>query len=350
MIRQILAASLLLGLTFQGMQAQTVRGRLLDRETGTPIAAGFVTLRDSAGADAGAALADPQGVFTVRAARPGRFTVQVERLGYRTIASDTIELSRGQVLVRDFLIAATAVTLPSIEISAETRCRGRRELAAEAAAVWEEVRKALTVARWTGESGRIRYEVYQYERRLDPRTLEVEREQRSTATLENEGSPYSSSLPARDLIEGGFAREDSGYWVYDGPDAEVLLSDEFLDSHCFRATTDRARPRLVGLAFEPSGGTQPAIRGTLWIDRSTFELSHVEFRYIRLPWRVDADEAGGRVEFRRLPDGGWIVESWWLRSPIISRRLGSSRQRLDGYTEIGREVTAMYRPDGSRIR
>jgi hypothetical protein len=330
--------------------AQTLSGRLVDRETGGPVAAAFVILRDSAGAEAGSALGDPDGRFVVRATRPGRFTVQVERLGYRTFAADTVELEARRTVQREFRIGATAVMLPAIEVSATTRCRGRRELAVEAAAIWEEVRKALTVARWTGETGQIRYEVVRWERRLNPRNLHVLRERNDTATLVNARSPYVSSLPARELVQGGFAREDSGYWVWDGPDADVLLSDDFLDAHCFRAATDRARPALVGLAFEPAAGTKPAIRGTLWIDRASFELRFVEFTYVRLPWNVNAPAAGGRVAFRRLPGGGFIVESWWLRSPLVSRALGQRRYSLDAYLETGQEVRAMTTVDGRSVR
>jgi len=326
--------------------AQTLRGRLLDHETGTPVATAFVRLRDGAGADVAAMLSDSAGGFLMRAPGPGRFTLHIERLGYRTFVSDTFALVPGPALLRDFRIPVTAVRLAPIRISAATRCTARRELRGEAAAIWEEVRKALSVAQWTQQSGTIRYEVLEWERRLHARSLDVVGERRGVAVLEDERSPFRASLPARELVAGGFIREEDGYWVYDGPDADVLLSDDFLDAHCFRPVMDRRQPRLVGLAFEPSSGDRPGIRGTLWLDGETFELRFVEFTYVHLPWRVNAPAAGGRVEFRRLREGGWIVDRWWLRSPNLTRSVTDRRLRLGGYTEIGREVRTITRVEG----
>ena len=45
---------------------------------------------------------------------------------------------------------------------------------------------------------------------------------------------------------------ESIYWA---PDAAVLLSDEFLDTHCFHVTrNERRAPGLIGLAFQPVRG------------------------------------------------------------------------------------------------
>src|SRR6185369_14557087 len=42
--------------------------------------------------------------------------------------------------------------------------------------------------------------------------------------------------------------------------------------------------------------------------------------YVNLPFDADANRAGGRLEFRPLPDGRWIVWRWYIRTPGVERR------------------------------
>ena len=61
---------------------------------------------------------------------------------------------------------------------------------------------------------------------------------------------------------------------YSAPDARVLLSDEFLDTHCFRIAEAQNGDGRIGLAFEPlEDSPLRDIEGVLWIDRSTAMLS-----------------------------------------------------------------------------
>ena len=81
-------------------------------------------------------------------------------------------------------------------------------------------------------------------------------------------APYVSR-PADSLTAEGFAHIAPDTSVYWAPDAEVLLSDPFLDTHCFRLRTNvHHAPGLIGLAFEPvSWRAVPDIGGTLWSAR-----------------------------------------------------------------------------------
>ena len=75
---------------------------------------------------------------------------------------------------------------------------------------------------------------------------------------------------------------------------------------------------LVGLAFEPTGeGKRVDLEGTLWLDEETAELSRLDFDYTGLPPSMGRVEAGGRVEFDRLPTGEWIVPRWSIRMPVV---------------------------------
>jgi hypothetical protein len=56
--------------------------------------------------------------------------------------------------------------------------------------------------------------------------------------------------------------------VYYAPGLDVLLSNMFLEDHCFRLVADGPR---VGMAFEPAPDRKrlSEIRGTIWLDRAT---------------------------------------------------------------------------------
>ncbi|MGH7565186.1 MAG: TonB-dependent receptor, partial [Gemmatimonadota bacterium] len=203
-----------------------------------------------------------------------------------------------------------------VEVDPTCRIRPGEELAT--ARVWEEARKALNATAWTQRQGLLRYAVRSTERRLDPWTQNVEDERTETRRGVSRGSPYVA-LDANRLAQGGFAHLDAETQVYYAPDATTLLSSWFLDNHCFQVVpVSEAEPGLVGLSFEPiAEGNQIDVRGTLWLDARTAELSRLDFGYTGLPRSMGRIEAGGRVEFDRLATGEWIVPRWRIRMPVV---------------------------------
>src|SRR6185295_10394123 len=100
---------------------------------------------------------------------------------------------------------------------------------------------------------------------------------------------------------------------YHGPDAELLLSDEFLGDHCFLVAASPVSSSLIGLAFEPAPQRDlPEIAGTLWIDDKTSELRSLEFGYVNAQIPQGLQNIGGKIEFSRLPNGAWIVSDWHI--------------------------------------
>jgi hypothetical protein len=157
--------------------------------------------------------------------------------------------------------------------------------------------------------------------------MDVRAEETQTRRGYFAASPYVA-LSAERLAEHGFVtRADDGSLEYWAPDANVLLSDSFLDNHCFHiAPPEASDSRLVGLAFEPvAGRAVTEIRGVLWIDAETSELERLDFRYVNLPFgeRTQWDAVGGRVEFERLNSGMWIVRRWRIRMPVVEMRSGA---------------------------
>jgi hypothetical protein len=233
------------------------------------------------------------------------------------------------------------IPLHEIRVESERRCRIRPADGRELARVWEEIQKALAIQEWMDDQRMYEFQMVSYERIMDRWARKVESEtHRKTVTLDQ--NPIRS-IPARELVEGGFVRiRDDGSWDYFGPDASVLLSDPFLDTHCFRLKEDGDLPGWIGLAFEPSREERrPDIKGTLWVDRETSHLGFLEWEFTNQPPPLNRGDASGRVEFERLPTGAWIIRRWWIRMPMLSRNIFSRGWAWTGTRVQGGEITAI---------
>lgn len=328
-----------------GLRAQAVHGSLREQGDGRPIGGAVVVLLDAAGTQLSGTLTDEAGRFLLGAPAPGAFRLRAERIGFRSVFSPSLSLSAGDTLEHDLVAPAEAIRLEGVAVGGERRCVRRPAEGMRAATLWEEARKALNAAALTQDQELVRFRVRRFQRRLDPQFLRVQGEETSLRTLY--GSSPFSSLPADDLARNGYRRADGDGdgWVYYAPDAHVLLSDAFLDTHCFRVRRGEKETRgLVGLAFEPLRTQRvPDIEGVLWLDARTAELRFVEFGYTRLPLPRDAAQ-GGRVEYERLPGGAWIVRRWWIRMPLLTRRAQSRALSLIGVLETGGEVEEVRGP------
>lgn len=357
-LRISLLAALLIPSVPVSATAQQVTGRLVDETTGEPLRAAFVVLLDSAGVERAGILTNPDGRYLLRAPEPGRYTVRAELIGYATRTSPPLALTPGEVRTWDASIPFAAVELEAIEVEGSQRCTVRPGSGLRTAEVWEEARKALRLAAWTEEQEAVGFRAVDVELELDPQTMKVLRERRRTRAGYTHGSPYES-VAASDLAENGYVRPaPGGHWTYLAPDARVLLSDAFLDGHCFELTEDEARPGLIGLAFRPvERGRNADIRGVLWLDRASAELRTLEFTYTTLPYPVESKLIGGQVDFDRLAGGPWIVRSWRIRMPEVAlerRALGAfgrseERYVLTGLLEVGADVRDVQGGQGTAL-
>jgi hypothetical protein len=166
--------------------------------------------------------------------------------------------------------------------------------------------------------------------------------------------PFASP-PAADLSAHGWIQKTDSATLYYGPDATVLVSDEFLDDHCMRLAEDAraAGDSLLGVAFEPVGGRrQPDVRGVVWVDRRTAELRRVEYTYTDLPASVSHRLLGGSVEYAHLPDGPWIVRRWSIRMPQVELHEGARTlpgRQADVYTAYADARLFAIREDGGEV-
>ena len=308
--------ALLLLLVPGALAAQTVRGRLVEGES-RPVIGALVVLVDEEGRQVGGALTDRGGAFLIAAPAPGSYRLRAQRVGYESTLTRPFDLLHGQTVEREIVATTVPTRLDGLSVTARNPCDVRPAVGRTTFALWEETRKALEAASFAQRQALYQFQVRSFSRALDPRTLEVVPD----SAIESErvlhtARPFAS-VPVEQLLEDGFVARSFAESTYYAPDADVLLSEAFLDEYCFAIAESPAEPALVGLAFRPvAENGPPAVRGTLWVDRETRELRRLDYGYARfeLPGRAH-EHAGGRIEFEALPTGAWIVRRWSIRMP-----------------------------------
>ncbi len=347
-ITNLLAILLLLPATANG---QVVRGQLLNGETGLPLEGAMIVLQGSAGEEA-TVLSNASGRFFLRAPSAGVYTIRADRIGHASTVSDPIELAVGDTVDVRMVAEIDAIALEGLHVAGERRCEIRPEAGRAVATVWEEARKALAAAALTEESGFYRYRTIRFQRELDERGRRVLSEQRR-ASQGYQRAPFES-LPAETLVSEGFIRPDPDGDLYFAPDAKVLLSDPFLDTHCLGITAGQGESAgLLGVVFEPTEGRDlPEIRGVVWIDPASGELRYLDYTYENLDPALRHDAVGGKVVFQGLPNGTWIVTEWRIRMPnaaLAPDFRGGRQLILAGIREVGGEVDRVQDQAGRTV-
>lgn len=336
--------------------AQSVRGQLTDSITRAPIPGAFLTLVDEHGTERARTITNAAGEFLLTAPTAGTYRLRSKRIGFRPYVSLPLTLRDAEVISYQVAVDPIPVALATVVVEGERQC----DVAAGAsvAAVWEEIHEALAAVAWTSRLPNYWYDISHFQRELS-----ASGRRKGVDSLWRDVGyrliPFKSEAPETLEADGYVVPADEGGWVYWAPDADVLVSDPFVRTHCFETKEGRDETaQLMGLAFTPARGRSVSdITGTLWIDRSTAELRLLEYTYTRLPEDLVAPRAGGRVEFLRLPSGTWIVRDWVIRMPLalLTQRpmaMGTFPQVV-GFRETGgsaveiktRSGTVVYRSD-----
>ncbi|MGH0033456.1 MAG: carboxypeptidase regulatory-like domain-containing protein, partial [Myxococcota bacterium] len=315
--------------------AQTVVVEVAATADGRPLAGALATLLDTEGGTVRAALTSPAGRAVLEPGAPGTYAVRVELIGHQATTSAAATVGAGETRTIRVTLATHAIPLAEIRVEAEGRCSLRPDEASTLGRVWEDARAALSVQAWTEAEGAYRLDLATWERDLDPQGRRVEREDRRR--LARVGRVPFASLPAERLLADGFiTRLDDGGLQYYGPDAALLLSDAFLDTHCLGLTRDPRRAGALGLTFAPErAGERPDIRGVLWLDERSGALQEIEYGYTSAPYPEAAGVAGGRIELDALPNGAWVIDRWAIRAPLLGRDPSAARGDESGIRVIG---------------
>lgn len=301
------------------LSGQVVQVRVVDSATRAAAPSALVSLLAADGATRARRLTDLQGVVRFVGVEPGRYRLDVSRIGSQTATVGPFTLSTARDTVRHrVVLAPRQLVLPDVNVVAlDVACDARGVAGTASAEVWAEARKALSVVLLTEESVRPLVWRWRWEQTLN-RRRQPRDSARSAASYTRE--PPFRSTGSSAIRDDGFIEVRGSRAVFHVPDARMLLDESFLDTHCFRLDVESRRPEgLVGLRFVPlAGRTAPEINGTLWLDRGGADLREVTFEYVNVPevLRV-AGPFGGTVTFASVPGVGWIVNRWLVETPII---------------------------------
>jgi hypothetical protein len=360
LVRRLLPLGLVALLDPCTAAAQTVRGDVVEQGSGRPIGGALVVLLDGEARQVAGSLTDPQGRFVIQAPGAGDYRLRAERIGHGNALSATFHAAAGAEIERRLVAPVEVISLQGVVATASRRCQVRPGEAVQTQALWEEARKALNATVWAQGEALFQFRLAEYSRELEAETGRVRRQDLRT-TVSATSTPYVSA-PPEELATAGYVQPDGGELVYFAPDAEHLLSEQFLDGHCFGVVIGSGvRAGQVGLAFEPLRGRRlPDIAGTLWLDRETAYLRDLEYRYtgVTLPAGARARDVGGSLTFERLPNGAWIVQRWQIRMPVVGPagpgaspaeiRAGARVQRVVAFREEGGQVTGILGLSGAR--
>lgn len=309
--------------------AQTDVGAIRIRAIGfddTPVRGALVALVSAEGKAVAEGLTNESGYRSLSASR-GRYRVRIRRVGYEPFFSPEISVPyEGELKLA---VAGNRISLQTVVVTAGSQCKRSGGDQRAIGTLWEEISKALLGSQLTRSDfanlGWAR--VYRKDVRRKGEVVALD----TSYTKLNAKRPFVAS-DARTLATQGYVRGDvlSG-WVYFAPDEAVLLSVEFADTHCFRVVRDKKRPHQVGVSFVPAPGrTISDIDGVVWLDEQTAELSEIVFRFVNIG-EVANFKPGGRVHFRRMTSGAWLVDDWSLRFPHLEIMLN----RHEGLTQVG---------------
>lgn len=312
----LLLSLALAGLSSTTASGQIVRGRVIDAGTRNAVVGAFVVFFDDAGTRLNGVLTNELGAYSIHAPGPGLFLLRAEMIGRQSVDSRPLTLFAADTVTVDLVLPLAPIALAAIDVAAAKKCEVRPGVGGETHKVWEEARKALSLEAATRAENVFRFNIERFERETDASRTRVVSE-RTRYISRFTGDPFNA-MPAGHLADLGFHEQrPDGNYLY-GPNAEVLLSDPFLDTHCMFLRRDRNRPGQIAIAFEPVRGRRVTdIAGDLWLDENTAELRSLEFRYTNLPNAMPRGDYGGEARFQRLPGGAWIVREWTIRSPIV---------------------------------
>jgi len=347
-MRSLPVLLLLTSLAASPAAAQTVRGRLLEVDSVTPVGNAVVQLLDASGRTVDNGFSNAGGRFQVGAAAAGAYILRVLRIGYSPWQT-SLSLAEGQLLEPSLLLGDVRIDLPELRIEGTGVCENRAESDSLGIVLWGQASTALALAKDALRSRHYRFQTVLEDRMVDSTGLQSRPLPASGLDASSTAWPVQS-LPPDSLLRYGFItnREDlveGPTWF--GPDADFLLSESFLAGHCLRSVPPRPGlpPEWIGVSFEPASRSRLAdIRGTLWLDRASAELRRIDYGYTQLPSWAHGRDAEGSLGFVTLRDGGWVVQRWSMRVPVPKVNAVTRVAGFYGYRESGGRVVAVLGP------
>jgi carboxypeptidase family protein len=339
----LLAALLILGMSAAPdaiPQKATIEGHARAEEGGAPVPFALVRLvrADSSPLPSDSqpqGITDADGRYRFDDVPPGRYRVQLLRIGFRPLLSDPVQVAAGGTVQLDLRVASEPLVLPPVTVTADVCVSGKRlEEHPQLQALWEQARNGASVR--TELMRRFRYHVLSHEESYEltadgptaPGTIDQPYVSDPKWAVKNAARNRQQRL-SRGYYGPGNASGD-GFYV---PNELDVLHEDFLKTHCFVPAAARGVGE-VGLRFRPLRTRRNFldVLGTIWLDSVTYLARRLELEY------VDFDESRGtvRVDFADVPVAGGT-----LRMPVgVAFAMRPSRKNATKRTEG--KVTITY--------
>ena len=308
-------------------------------------------------------LAGVKGDFTLLLARGGTWRVSAMRIGFVPTPLGAFEIADREQRRVDapFVVSGAAVGRMIARLVVDTGqvCgRGPEDSGLLVATLLGQARGALAATVLSAADGGATAEWQRF-------AMLTDRLGTPLTPMRLERFTSATDRPFRSESQEALAK-DGYYWdrgderQYNAPDAQVLLSEQFVSSHCYRLSGPHPeRSEWVGVTFTPAERRRGIVevRGTIWLDRASVELRQLDYEYVDLPPALERAGARGAVEFLRLPTDVWVVSRWEMRLPrqgIVRSRTGDvdtePSWQVNAVMISGGEVTLVRRDGADLLR
>lgn len=335
------------------IQAQVLNLRLVQPDSTSPIVGAFVVMTDSVLGQVASGATDATGSLTLRTPAPGRYLLQIQRVGYTT-GQMRGELTEGQELTLVLAPTGSRVVAPPIDGSAEFACGPGAMNDPDLALLWQQARTGLSLTAMPAFQQLYYLQANVSTQQWTPPELPQSPPfySRVYANPWPIWAPTTKEWSADGFIENRQSFETDPLWH--GPDPAFFLADGFLGGYCLRLVGPDAAPVLpwmdgtdqgwIGIAFQPSKPSTPSgsgVVGVLWLDRDTLAPRRLEWSYTDIPDWASGRNAGGRVDVAAVPAGGWFAQRWSWRIPKSGAQ---SFGKFVGYWEYAGAVYQVQNP------
>jgi hypothetical protein len=327
-----LLAALVIAAVGSSARAQTpdrpgvVEGRAVTEE-GAPLGFALVRLIPLGPRHARSMLTRGDGRFRFTGVAPGSYRLRLERIGFETETSDPLTVESGGTATHTFRSAPRPVVIEGVTGAAACYTGDRLERDRELASLWREAQKAMEIKRAFDREYIYSYDMVQRTRR----ELVPERRGDTAAVRHDSLRTHVVNDPRQ---RRAWRNDWRGYGLSGGvqlyvrvPDGTEILDPAFLRRHCldsgFEAAGDVWEFDFRPVRPDPS---RFELRGTVRIDRQTFELRAMELEYMKgaepfLKATIDFRDA-------RVPGGK-------LRLPVL---ITFSGRPVEGAARVVRRV------------
>jgi Carboxypeptidase regulatory-like domain len=271
-------ALLLLAATAGAAAAQetgTVRGQALG-EDGGALSYALVSLRPEGGGAARSTVTREDGVFRFAGVAPGAYRLRLERIGFQEVWSETLAVGAGATVEWTFRGAPRPIAIEGV--SSVAACHTGDQLARdpELAALWGEARKGMETRRAFDAETRYRFLQLQLTRVQPVRGRPVQIDTLVRVVSNDPALPLPD--PAR---RRGYGSQRGRVMNLDIPDGKEILDPAFLRTHCLEGGFEAADSAWeVGFRPVRARRGRVDVRGTVRIDRRTFQIQSLRLDYL----------------------------------------------------------------------